>query len=54
MREIDAMRAIRRAIRDKKTVSVDVIVGKADWFDQRRYAPTIERLVATEGVLLYG
>ena len=54
VREIDAMRLIRRAIRDKKTVPVDIVVGRKDRFDRRRVAPTIERQIASEGVVLYG
>jgi predicted nucleotidyltransferase len=54
IREIDAMKIIRRAIRDKKTVPVDVVVGKRRRFDLRMAAPTIERQIASEGVVLYG
>ena len=54
IREIDAMKLIRRAIRDKKTMPVDVVVGKRGQFDRRRAAPTIERQIASEGVVLYG
>lgn len=54
IREIDAVRVIRRAIRDKKTVPVDVVVGKRNRFDERKSAPTMERQIAHEGVVLYG
>jgi predicted nucleotidyltransferase len=54
VREIDAIKIIRRAIRDKKTLPVDVVVGKRNRFDQRSTAPTIERQIAAEGVVLYG
>ncbi len=55
IREIDAMRLIHRAIRDKKTVPVDVIVSKKDKFNRRKSAPTIERQIAQEGMVLgYG
>jgi predicted nucleotidyltransferase len=54
IREIDAMRLIHKAIRDKKTMPVDVIVSKKDKFNQRKSTPTIERQIAQEGVVLYG
>lgn len=54
IREIDAMRLIHKAIRDKKTMPVDVVVGKERKFNQRKSAPTIERTIAQEGVMLYG
>jgi len=54
IREIDAMRLIHRAIRDKKTLPVDVVVGKEKKFNQRKSAPTIERQIVQEGVVLYG
>lgn len=54
IREIDAMRLIHRAIRDKKTMPVDVIVSKRNKFNQRKSTPTIERQIAQEGMLLYG
>ncbi|KJS17868.1 MAG: DNA polymerase subunit beta [Peptococcaceae bacterium BRH_c4b] len=54
LREIDAMRLIHRAIRDKKTMPVDVIVSKKNKFNQRKSTPTIERQIAQEGMVLYG
>ena len=54
IREIDAMRLIQRAIRDKKTMPVDVIVSKKNKFNQRKNTPTIERQIAEEGMVLYG
>jgi len=54
IRDIDAMKLIRRAIRDKKTMPVDVIVAKRDQFEQRKTGPTMEREIASEGVVLYG
>ncbi|MCL4517213.1 MAG: nucleotidyltransferase domain-containing protein [Firmicutes bacterium] len=54
IREIDAMRLIRKAIRDKKTMPVDVMVGKKDKFNQLKSAPSIERQIVREGMVLYG
>jgi predicted nucleotidyltransferase len=54
IREIDAMKLIYRAIRDEKSMPVDVIVSKKNKFNQRKSAPTIERQIAQEGLILYG
>jgi predicted nucleotidyltransferase len=54
IREIEAMKLIHRAIRDKKTMPVDVVVSKKNKFNQRKSAPTIERQIAHEGIVLYG
>jgi len=54
MREIDAMKLIRRSIRDRKTMPIYVVVGKESEFNRRISAPTIERQIVQEGVVLYG
>lgn len=46
IRQIDAMKLINKAISDKKTIPVDVIVSKKDKFNQRKCTPTIERQIA--------
>jgi len=43
MREIDAVKLIRKAIHDKKTMPVDVIVSKENESNRWKIAPTIER-----------
>ena len=54
IREIDAMRLIRKAIRNKKTMPVDVMVGKKDKFNKLKSTPGIERQIVREGMVLYG
>ncbi len=54
IREIDAMKLIHKAIRDKKTMPVDVVVNKKNKFNQRKLTPTLERQIVHEGVVLYG
>jgi len=54
IREIDAMIMIRKALREIKTMPLDIIVGKADKFDQLQSAPTFEKEIAEEGLKLYG
>ena len=54
IREIDAMRLIRKAIRDKKTMPVDIVVSKENNFNQRKSSITIERQIEQDGILLYG
>ena len=54
IREIDAIRLIRKAIRDKKTMPVDIVVSKKSKFTQRKIHPTFEQKILHEGVALYG
>jgi len=48
------MRLIRKAIRDKKTMPVDIVVSKENKFNQRKSSITIERQIEQDGILLYG
>jgi predicted nucleotidyltransferase len=54
IREIDAMILIRKAIRDKKTMPVDIVVSKENNFNRRKSFISIERQIEQEGILLYG
>ena len=54
IREIDAMRLIRKAIRDKKTMPVDIVVSKESTFNKRKSLITIEHQIEKDGILLYG
>ncbi|MDR1786973.1 MAG: nucleotidyltransferase domain-containing protein [Treponema sp.] len=53
LREIDAMLLIGRAIGDKQTMSVDVLVGKSRSYAERKVLPTIERKIARDGKVLW-
>jgi uncharacterized protein len=52
--EIDAMKLIRKAIRDKKTMPVDILVGKEKKFNRRKSSITIESQIEKNGILIYG
>lgn len=54
MRPIEAMQKISIAISRKDIRSVDIIVGEANVFNQRKQLPTIERTIFREGVKLHG
>lgn len=54
MREIDAVKLIRKAIRGQKTMPVDVMASRENEFNRRKTAPTIERQIVQEGIVLYG
>jgi predicted nucleotidyltransferase len=54
IKEIDAMKLIRKAIRDKKTMPVDIVVSKENKFNKRKSSITIERQIEQDGILLYG
>ncbi|GBR75551.1 DNA polymerase beta domain-containing protein [Candidatus Termititenax persephonae] len=54
LRDIDAAIKIRKAIRDKKNMPVDILVSKQKAFFQRKDNATIEKQIANNGVLVYG
>jgi len=45
---------IALAFMGKKTMPADVLVSKKSGFQRRLTAPTLEREIATKGMLLYG
>jgi len=54
IKEIDAMKLIRKKIRDKKNMPVDIVVGKEKKFNIRKSYITIENQIEKNGILLYG
>ncbi|MBM3713309.1 MAG: nucleotidyltransferase domain-containing protein [Actinobacteria bacterium] len=54
IKEIDAIRLIRKAIRGKKTIPVDIPVSKEKKFNQRKASNTMEHQIERNGILLYG
>jgi len=54
IRETDAMKLIRKAIRDRKTMPVDIVVSKENNFNQRKSYISIERQIEQDGIVLYG
>jgi uncharacterized protein len=54
IKEIDAIKLIRKAIRDKKTMPVDIVVGKERKFNRRESSTTIESQIKKNGILIYG
>jgi predicted nucleotidyltransferase len=52
--ELDAEGMLNNAVSGKKKMATDILVIKKARFDYRRFAATLEREVATRGVLLYG
>ena len=54
MRDIDASIKIRQAICEKQTMPLDLLVMKNSQYLERKTAPTLERKVAREGILIYG
>jgi predicted nucleotidyltransferase len=54
IRDIDAMQEISLAMVDRIEMPVDLVVSKRTNFSQRRAAPTIERHIAENGIVLYG
>ena len=53
LRDIDASIMIRQAICDQQTMPLDLLVMKKSRYLERKTAPTLERKVAREGILIY-
>ena len=45
---------IRMNLRNKKSMPLDLLAGKASVFNHRKQGLTLENLIAREGVLIYG
>lgn len=54
IRPIEAMQIIGSAIYREQKKPIDILVGRASEFHQRKLLPTIERTVARDGVMLHG
>jgi len=54
IKEIEAMKLIRKVIRNKKTMPVDIVVGKEKKFNRRKSSMTIESQIEKNGILIYG
>ena len=52
--EIEAEQKIALAFIEKKTMPADILVSKKTRFERRLSAPTLEREVATKGMIIYG
>ena len=53
LRDIDASIKIRQAICEQQTMPLDLLVIKNSRYLERKAAPTLERKIAREGILLY-
>jgi len=53
IREIEAAIKIRQAVSEHQTMALDLIVIKNTHYLERKSAPTLERKIAREGILLY-
>ncbi len=54
LRPIEAAKIVNNVIYEDQRKSIDILVGRYSDFQKRRLLPTIERIVARDGVLLYG
>lgn len=52
-RPIDVMKQIRRVLYQKHEMPLDILVGRARDFENRREVASLERKVYQEGVLIY-
>ena len=53
VRPLEAAQIINNAIYDDLRKPVDILVGKVSDFNRRKNLPTLERMVAAKGMLLY-
>ena len=53
MRPVDAVKAIRRALLPLQTMSLDILVYRADTFFRRAQGVTMERKIKRDGIPLY-
>ena len=53
MRPVDAVKAIRRALLPLQTMSLDILVYRADTFFRRAKGVTMERKIKRDGIPLY-
>ena len=44
---------IRSQTRNKRTLSMDLLLGRSEVFNRRKNGPTLERIVAQEGIPIY-
>ena len=54
MRPLDAMDEMRYALGRKISMPMDLAAGLKSRFDERKVLPTLERVINTEGIVLYG
>ena len=54
LRDIEAAIKIRLAISEYQSMPLDLLVMKKSKYLERKTAPTIERKIAREGILVYG
>ena len=54
LRDIEAAIKIRLAIAEHQSMPLDLLVIKKNRYLERKAAPTLERKVAREGILIYG
>jgi len=45
---------IRGLLRKKKIMDIDLLMGRSSVFNRRKNGPTLERVIAQKGAVLYG
>ena len=51
---IDVGIAIRKNLRNKRNMALDLLVGTSSVFNRRKQSLTLENTIAEEGVMIYG
>ena len=45
---------IRKQTRHKRTLPMDLLVGRSSVFNRRKNGPTLEKVIAQKGMMIYG
>jgi len=51
---IEISAAIRKATRHQRTFPMDLLVGRSSVFNHRKNGPTLEKVIAQKGMVIYG
>ena len=51
---IDTRAEIRHNLWRKQTMPLDLLIGKTSVFNRRKNGPTLERVIAQDGMVIYG
>ncbi|MDR0501397.1 MAG: nucleotidyltransferase domain-containing protein [Coriobacteriales bacterium] len=51
---VDTRAEIRHNLWLKQTMTLDLLIGKASVFNRRKQGPTLERVIAQDGMVIYG
>jgi len=51
---VELRAGIRKSLRHKRLMPMDLLIGKSSAFNRRKHGPTLENAIVQEGVRFYG